>query len=127
MFLKQLQYHSLTRGEKRQVSPAELAQKSLHTLEAMASGSRDTILESSYHGAAGALFAGQEKWQEAIAHLEEDRDDPFSMQLLSRAYYEAGDSVKMHEVEARLRGTNVPTIEQAVVVPEARAQKPTTM
>jgi tetratricopeptide (TPR) repeat protein len=106
---------------------AELAQKSLHTLEAMASGSRDTILESSYHGAAGALLAGQEKWQEAIAHLEEDRDDPFSMQLLSRAYYEAGDSVKMHEVEARLRGTNVPTIEQAVVVPEARAQKPTTM
>lgn len=106
---------------------AELAQKSLHTLEAMALGSRDTILESSYHGAAGALLAGQEKWQEAIAHLEEDRDDPFSMQLLSRAYYEAGDSVKMHEVEARLRGTNVPTIEQAVVVPEARAQKPTTM
>jgi tetratricopeptide (TPR) repeat protein len=101
----------------------EAAQKALHRLETMASGSRDTTLQSSYHGAAGALLAGQEKWSEAIAHLEEDRDDPFSMQLLSRAYYAAGDSVKMHEVEARLRGTNVPTIEQAVVVPEARAQK----
>jgi tetratricopeptide (TPR) repeat protein len=106
---------------------AELAQKSLHRLETMAAGTRDTILQSSYHAAAGALLAGQQKWQEAIAHLEEDRDDPFSMQLLSRAYYETGDTVRMHEVEARLQGTNVPTIEQAVVVPEARAQKPSAM
>ena len=104
----------------------ELAQKSLHALEAMASGSRNLVIQDSYHGAAGALLASQQKWQDAIAHLEEDRDDPFSMQLLSRAYYEAGANDKMHEVEARLRGTNVPTIEQAVVVPAARAQKPST-
>ena len=105
----------------------ELAQASLQQLEKMATGSRDTILQSSYHAAAGALFAAQQKWDEAITHLEEDSDDPFSMQLLSRAYYERGESAKMHEVEARLRGTNVPTIEQAVVVPEARAQKPSTI
>ena len=104
----------------------ELAQKSLHALEAMASGSRNLVIQDSYHGAAGALLASQQKWQDAIAHLEEDRDDPFSMQLLSRAYYEAGANDKMHEVEARLRGTNVPTIEQAVVVPAARSQKPST-
>jgi hypothetical protein len=103
-----------------------LAQKSLKALETMASSSRNLVIQSSYHGAAGALLAGQEKWQDAIAHLEEDRDDPFSMQLLSRAYYEAGASEKMHEVEERLRGTNVPTIEQAVVVPAARAQRPST-
>jgi tetratricopeptide (TPR) repeat protein len=102
----------------------ELAQATLKKLETMALGSRDTILQSSYHGAAGAILVAQEKWDEAIAQLEEDREDPFSMQLLSKAYYEQGDSVKMHEVEARLRGTNVPTIEQAVVVPEARAQRP---
>jgi tetratricopeptide (TPR) repeat protein len=105
----------------------ELAQSSLQKLEKMTTGSRDTILVSSYHGAAGALLFAQQKWDDAIAQLEEDNDDPFSMQLLSRAYYERGDSVKMHEVEARLRGTNVPTIEQAVVVPEARAQKPSTI
>jgi tetratricopeptide (TPR) repeat protein len=104
----------------------ELAQKSLHKLEAMASSSRNLVIQSSYHGAAGALMAEQGKWQDAIAHLEEDADDPFSMQLLSRAYYEAGSSEKMHEVEERLRGTNVPTIEQAVVVPAARSQKPST-
>jgi tetratricopeptide (TPR) repeat protein len=104
----------------------ELAQKSLKLLETMASTSRNLVIQSSYHGAAGALLATQEKWQDAIAHLEEDRDDPFSMQLLSRAYYEAGASEKMHEVEERLRGTNVPTIEQAVVVPAARSQRPST-
>ncbi len=104
----------------------ELAQKSLHVLETMASSSRNLVIQSSYHGAAGALLAAQEKWQDAIAHLEEDSNDPFSMQLLSRAYYEAGSKDKMHEVEERLRGTNVPTIEQAVVVPTVRSQKPST-
>src|SRR5215510_5548385 len=105
----------------------EVAQKALQALEALANGSRNLVIQSSYHGAEGAMLVSQEKWQDAIANLEEDRDDPFSMQLLSRAYYEAGASAKMHEVEARLRGTNVPTIEQAVVVPAARMQKPTTM
>ena len=104
----------------------ELAQKSLKLLETMSSTSRNLVIQSSYHGAAGALLSAQEKWQDAIAQLEEDRDDPFSMQLLSRAYYEAGASEKMHEVEERLRGTNVPTIEQAVVVPAARSQRPST-
>jgi tetratricopeptide (TPR) repeat protein len=104
----------------------EVAQKALHMLEAMATSSRNEVIQSSYHGAAGAVLTSQQKWQEAIAHLEEDRDDCFSMQLLSRAYYEAGASDKMHEVEARLRSTNVPTIEQAVVVPGVRLQKPST-
>jgi tetratricopeptide (TPR) repeat protein len=105
----------------------EVAQKALHDLESMASSSRNLVIQSSYHGAAGALLAAQEKWQDAIAHLEEDEDDPSSMQLLSRAYYQAGASDKMHAVEERLRGTNVPTIEQAVIVPAARMQKPSTM
>jgi tetratricopeptide (TPR) repeat protein len=105
----------------------ELARKSLHTLEAMASSSRNLVIQSSYHGAAGALLASQEKWQDAIAHLEEDESDPSSMQLLSRAYYETGERDKMHSIEERLRGTNVPTIEQAVIVPGARLQKPSTM
>ena len=104
----------------------ELAQKSLRVLETMAATSRNLVIQSSYHGAAGALLIAQEKWQDAIAHLEEDSDDPFSMQLLSRAYYEAGASDKMHAVEERLRGTNVPTIEQALVVPAVRSQKPST-
>jgi tetratricopeptide (TPR) repeat protein len=105
----------------------ELADKSLKQLETMASTSRDLVIQSSYHGAAGALLVAQGKFDAAIPHLEEDQDDPFSLQLLSKAYDESGASEKMHEVEARLRGTNVPTIEQALVVPAARSRKPSTI
>ena len=105
----------------------ELADKSLKQLETMASTSRDLVIQSSYHGAAGGVLAAQGKFDAAIPHLEEDQDDPFSLQLLSKAYYEAGASDKMHEAEAKLRGTNVVTIEQALVVPAARSRKPSTI
>jgi hypothetical protein len=105
----------------------ELADKSLKQLETMAATSRDLVVQSSYHGAAGSLLAAKGKYDDAIAHLEEDQDDPFSLELLSKAYNESGAYDKMHEVEAKLRGTNVPTIEQALVVPAVRSRKPSTI
>jgi hypothetical protein len=66
----------------------------------------------------------KQKFADAIPHLEEDRDNPYSLELLSRAYAETGATDKMHEVEAVLRGTNVPTIEQALVVPAVRGKRP---
>jgi len=101
-----------------------LAERSLQQLEALASGSRNRMIQSSYQGASGTLLMDQKKYQDAIAHLEEDQDNPFTMELLVQAYYQAGQSDKLHEMEARLRGTNVPTMEQAVVVPAARARRP---
>src|SRR5579871_6421 len=102
-----------------------LADKSLHELETMASGSRNRVIQSSYQGAAGALLMDQKKYQDAIAHLEDDQDNPFTMELLIQAYYQTEQTDKLHEVEAKLRGTNVPTMEQALVVPAARAKRPT--
>jgi len=107
-----------------------LADQSLHQLEVLANGSRNRMIQSSYHGAAGALLMtqtnmDQKKYEDAIAHLEEDRDNPFTMELLVQAYYQTFQPDKLHEVEVRLRGTNVPTMEQALVVPAARARKPT--
>jgi tetratricopeptide (TPR) repeat protein len=101
-----------------------LADKSLHDLEALANGSRNRVIQSSYHGAAGTLLMDQKKYQDAIAHLEEDQDNPFTLELLVQAYYQDLQTDKLHEVEARLRGTNVPTIEQALVVPGIRAKRP---
>src|SRR4029077_7272015 len=101
-----------------------LADKSLKELEAMAAGSRNRVIQSSYNGAAGTLLMDQKKFDEAITYLEEDQDNPFTMQLLVQAYYQANLSDKRHEIEARLRGTNVPTMEQAVVVPAIRLQRP---
>src|SRR6202040_2843399 len=101
-----------------------LADQSVQQLEALASGSRNRVIQSSYHGAAGTLLMDQKKYPDAIAHLEEDQDNPFTMELLVQAYYQTAQTDKLHEVEAKLRGTNVPTIEQALVVPAIRAKRP---
>ncbi len=103
---------------------ATLADKSLKKLEAMAAASRNRVIQISYNGAAGTLLMDQKKYEDAINYLEEDRDNPFTMELLVQAYYETGQSEKLAEAETRLRGTNVPTIEQAVVVPAARLRRP---
>ncbi len=101
-----------------------LADKSLQQLEAMSNGSRNRVIQSSYQGAAGTLLMDQKKYEEAIAHLEEDEENPFTMELLVQAYYQTMQTDKLHEAEARLRGTNVPTMEQAIVVPAARSKRP---
>jgi tetratricopeptide (TPR) repeat protein len=101
-----------------------LADTSLQQLEALASGSRNRVIQSSWQGAAGTLLMDQKKYPDAIAHLEEDQDNPFTMELLVQAYYQTAQTDKLHELEAKLRGTNVPTIEQALVVPTVRAKRP---
>jgi tetratricopeptide (TPR) repeat protein len=101
-----------------------LANSTLKQLEAMAAGSRNRVIQSSYNGAAGTLLMDQKKFEEAISFLEEDQDNPFTMQLLVQAYYQTNQSDKLHEIEAKLRGTNVATMEQAVVVPAVRLQRP---
>ena len=101
-----------------------LAQATLRQLELMANSTRDGIVQQAYHGAAGALLMSGQKYAEAIPHLEEDQDNPYSMQLLSEAYSKTDAFDKMHETEARLRGTNVPTMAQALVVPAARSRRP---
>src|SRR5580698_1724831 len=102
----------------------ELADKTLKQLEAMASGSRNHVIQSSYNGAAGTLLMDQKKFDEAISCLEEDQDNPFTLELLVQAYYQTNQSDKLAEAEATLRGTNVPTMEQAIVVPAARLRRP---
>lgn len=102
----------------------DLADKSLKQLEAMASGSRNRVIQSSYNGAAGTLLMDQKKFSDAITYLEEDQENPFTMELLVQAYYQTNQSDKLHETESKLRGTNVPTMEQAVVVPAVRLQRP---
>jgi len=90
----------------------------------MSSGSRNRVIQSAYHGAAGTLLMDDKKYDDAIAHLEEDRDNPFTMELLVQAYYQTSQVDKLHEVEAKLRSTNMPTMEQALVVPALRLKRP---
>ncbi len=102
----------------------ELASQTLQQLETMGNGSRSAAIQGSYHGAAGALLMSQQKLPEAIAHLEEDEDNPYSLQLLSQAYATTGAGDKRHEVEVKLRATNAATMEQALVVPAVRSRRP---
>jgi len=102
----------------------EVADKSLHQLETLANGSRNRVIQSSYQGAKGTLLMDHKKWDEAIACLEEDQDNPFSLELLVQGYYQTMQTEKLHEAEAKLRGTNVPTMEQALVVPAVRLKRP---
>ena len=101
-----------------------VADKSLQQLASLANGSRNRVIQSSYQGASGALLMDQKKYDDAIAHLEDDQDNPFTLELLVQAYYQTLQADKLHEVEAKLRGTNVPTMEQALVVPAVRAKRP---
>ncbi len=110
--------HEARAGESAQ------AEKSLLQLQVLADGSRNRVIQSSWQGAAGTLLMDQKKYEEAIEHLEEDQDNPFTLELLVQAYYQTEKMEKLHETEAKLRGTNVPTMEQALVVPAARAKRP---
>ncbi len=107
-----------------QAGNSALADASLKKLEAMATASRNRVILSSYNGAAGTLLMDQKKYDEAIGYLEEDQSNPFTLELLVQAYYQTDQTDKLHEAEARLRGTNMPTMEQALVVPAARQQRP---
>jgi tetratricopeptide (TPR) repeat protein len=102
----------------------ELAGKALEQLQNMADSSRSTVIQNSYHGAAGAVLMDQKKFADAIAQLEEDTDNPCTLEMLAHAYSETGASDKMHEISARLAGTNLPTIEQAMIVPAVRSKRP---
>ncbi len=102
----------------------ELAQKTLTQLETMANSGHSSIIQAQYHGAAGTLLAEKEKYAEAIPHLEEDRNNPYSLEWLSKACEEAGTADQMHDVDSQLRAMNAPTIEQALVVPVVRAKPP---
>ena len=101
-----------------------LAEQTLKELESAAGSSRNRVIQASYHGAAGTLLMDQKKYEQAIAHLEEDQDNPWSMELLVQGYYQTSQPEKLHEIEVKLRGNNLPTMEQALVVPAARARKP---
>ena len=106
-----------------------LADQSLKQLEALVASGRNRIVQSSYNGAAGTLLMSQKdidqkKIEQAITYLEEDQDNPFTMELLVQAYYQTNQPDKLARAEARLRGTNVPTIEQALVVPAVRVRRP---
>ena len=98
----------------------ELANSDLARLEKMSESSDDKLIESAYHGAAGAVLFAQHKYDQAISHLEEDTNNPLSLKLLAAAYQKIGYSAGAKRTTETLTNFNDPTLEQALVVPAFR-------
>jgi len=97
-----------------------MADSNLARLAEMAESSNDKQIEFEYHGAAGAVLFSEHKYEQAISHLEEDPDNPFSLQLLVAAYQRTGYSSGAQRTSEILADLNEPTLEQALVVPAFR-------
>jgi tetratricopeptide (TPR) repeat protein len=99
------------------------AEATLSQLSKMAGESNNPNLDITFHASAGMILAAKQKWLEAIPHLEEDANDPFSMELLVSAYQKAGLPAKSERTARELAALNTPSVEQALVVPEFRAKR----
>jgi tetratricopeptide (TPR) repeat protein len=98
----------------------EMASSDLARLAEMSESSNDKPIELAYHGAAGAVLFSEQKYDQAISHLEEDTNSPFSLQLLATAYQKIGYSAGVKRTNETLANLNDPTLEQALVVPAFR-------
>lgn len=96
------------------------ASNAVRQLATMAAASRSQVIQLCYHGAAGALLVAQGQFAEAIPHLEEGSGDPESMRLLWRAYNSTGATHDAQAIASKLAALNLPTVEQALVVPQFR-------
>jgi tetratricopeptide (TPR) repeat protein len=99
----------------------DVASGAVKQLESMAQRSRSQVVHYSYEASAGALLLAQGKYAEAISHLEEDADNPLTMRLLWTAYSMTGATAQAEQIGAKLADLNMPTAEQAVVVPRFRS------
>jgi tetratricopeptide (TPR) repeat protein len=105
---------------------ANVAQSSLDALTKMSDDASDKVIDLAYNGALGAFLVYQQKYAEAIPHLDEDPNNPLSLKLLAIAYGKTGDSAAADRTMELLSSLNDPTLEQALIVPAFRqcAQDP---
>lgn len=96
------------------------AETALKQLTVLAANNHSGQVQFAFNGATGAVLLARGKYQEAIAHLEEDDKDPFSMQRLIVAYQKIGAKGDAQRLSERLSRYYDPSIEQAIVVPEFR-------
>ncbi len=99
----------------------ELADATLKQLHELVDSTHDQLVQIAYDGAAGAALVEQGKYDEALTHLAEDNRNPISVNLMVRAYQKTGDKARAAELLQLLAAWNEPTLEQALVAAELRA------
>src|SRR6266550_4016471 len=98
----------------------KIVSSSLAKLAQLSQSSDDKVIDSAYHGAGGAVAFSDGKYNEAITHLEEDENNPLSLELLAAAYQNSGDRTQAQHTAETLANSNDPSLEQALVVPTFR-------
>lgn len=104
-----------------QAGDRKAALQAVQQLQAMAASSRSESVQRSFHAAAGALAMAQEKYTDAVAHLQEDQNNPLSLELLWRAFRKTGAQDDAAALRSDMAVLNEPSLEQAVASPDLRA------
>ena len=104
-----------------QANDRKSALQSLQQLQAMAASSRSEVVQRCFHASAGAMAMAQGRYTQAVAHLQEDQNNPLSLELLWRAYEKTGAREDAAALRSGLAALNEPTLEQALVNPQLRA------
>jgi tetratricopeptide (TPR) repeat protein len=98
----------------------ETAQATLKLLENMAQTSRSTPVQEAYHSANGAVLFAHGDYANAIAELQEDPQNPLSLQLQAEAQTKAGQSADARKTLETLASINDERMETAFAAPPAR-------
>jgi tetratricopeptide (TPR) repeat protein len=99
-----------------------LANAALKQLQSLLDATNDQVIQLQYEGAAGAALVAEGKYEQALAHLQEDSRNPLSMRLMVLSYRKMGAREVAEELSKTLANWNEPTLEQALVVPEFRTK-----
>jgi tetratricopeptide (TPR) repeat protein len=97
-----------------------VAGTALTQLESLSSANPSDVIQHAWHAAAGAYLVAAQRYEDAIAHLEEDMGDPLSLQLLAQCHAAQGNPQKAQDARKQLSALYIPTLEQALVAPEMR-------
>jgi len=99
---------------------SEAAQATLKLLENMAQTNRSTPVQNAYHSANGAVLCLQGDYAGAIAELQEDAQNPLSLQLLAEAQTKAGQNAEARKTLESLAAISDERVETAFAAPPAR-------
>jgi tetratricopeptide (TPR) repeat protein len=97
-----------------------VAGAALTQLESLSNANPSDTIQHAWHAAAGAFLVAAQRYEDAVAHLEEDTSDPLSLQLLAQCHAALGNTQKALEARKQLSTLYIPTLEQALVAPEMR-------
>lgn len=101
----------------------DTANAAAQQLQDLAQNSHFPAVEHASAGAAGAILVANKKYAEAMDTLEEDQDNPFSLQLLIVSCQKTGHEQGAKDAAKRLMRNNSLVVDQVMVLAELHKQK----